>query len=220
MVKPTIHVLAVAAILFSAACAAPEYTYVKNSGQKTYFKVPHDWQQTGTDSLDDMLSGTNPDSATKAARQRAWWSVAYDASTSPDARHLVINGVTDQPIVYARISPLSQTQQNAVSLDMLRNVILPVTDDARAAATASTDLTDFELLHDEVLAPRNGLRGVRVVFDYVLGSGVMHTFDETALVNNDNSKLYLLIIRCSTACYQARYDELETIATSFTVRSQ
>jgi hypothetical protein len=103
---------------------------------------------------------------------------------------------------------------------MLRNAILPVTADAREAAASSTDLSDFELLHDEVLAPSNGLHGVRVVFDYVLGSGVMHTFDETALVNNDNSKLYLLMIRCSTACYKTRYDELDTIAKSFTVRSQ
>lgn len=220
MLKRAIHVLAVAAIMVTAACAAPEYTYVKNSGQKTYFKVPHDWQQTGTDSLDDMLSGTNPDSARKTARQQTWWSVAYDAATTPDARHLLINGVTDEPIVYARISPLTETQQNAVSLDMLRNAILPVTDDAREASAANADLTDFELLHDEVLAPTSGLHGVRVVFDYVLGSGVMHTFDETALVNNDNSKLYLLMIRCSTACYKARHDELDTIATSFTVRSQ
>ena len=220
MVKRTIHVLAVVAIMVAAACAAPEYTYVKNSGQKTYFKVPHEWRQTGTDMLDDMLSGANPDSARKAARQQTWWSVAYDAATAPDARHLVINGVTDEPIVYARISPLTESQQNAVSLDMLRNVILPVTADAREAAASTSELTDFELLHDEVLTPANGLHGVRVVFDYVLGGGVMHTFDETALVNNDNSKLYLLVIRCSTACYKSRHAELDTIATSFTVRSE
>ena len=41
-----------------------------------------------------------------------------------------------------------------------------------------------------------------------------------ALVNNDSSKLYLMIIRCSTACYRARSAELGTIATSFTVRSE
>jgi hypothetical protein len=215
-----IHVLAVAALTITAACAAPEYTYVKNSGQKTYFKVPHDWQQTDTNPLENMLSGTNPDSAQAAVRQQNTWSVAYDDDATPDARHLLINGVTDAPIVYARVAPLTESQQNAVSLDMLRNVILPVTNDAREAASSNTDLTDFELLHDEVLTPASGLHGVRVIFDYTLGSGVMHTFDETALVNNDNSKLYLLMIRCSTACYRERHAELDTIATSFTVRSE
>ena len=206
--------------LVAAACGAPEFTYVKNSDQKTYFKVPHDWQEIGTDSLDDSFSGTNPDSATAAMRQKLWWSVAYDASAAPSADHLVTNSVTAQPIVYARVAQLTETQQNAISLDTLRNAFLPVTDDAREAAAAAIELTDFELVHDEVLTPSSGLHGVRVVYDYALPGGVLHTFDQTALVNNDSSKLYLLIIRCSTSCYRERSGELDTIAKSFTVRSK
>ena len=58
-----------------------------------------------------------------------------------------------------------------------------------------------------------------MVYDYELGDDVLHTFDQTALVNNDGSKVYLLIIRCSTTCYRERSSELDTIAKSFTVRS-
>ena len=76
-----------------------------------------------------------------------------------------------------------------------------------------------ELVHSEVLTPSDGLHGVRVIFDYELTNGVLHTFDQTALVNNAGTMLYLLIIRCSTSCYRDRIDELNTIATSFTVRS-
>jgi hypothetical protein len=225
MLKRAIHVgaaalVAVAIIIGAGACGAPEFTYVKNSGKKTYFKVPHDWHQIGTSSLDDLLSGTNPDSAAASVRQQSWWSVAYDASTDPAPEHLVTNGETDAPIVYARIASLSTTQQNEVSLDLLRNIFLPVTDDARqAAAASSSQLTGFELVHDEVLTPSSGLHGVRVIYDYELANGVLHTFDQTALVNNDGSKLYLLIIRCSTSCYRQRSSELDTIAKSFTVRS-
>jgi hypothetical protein len=223
MLKRAIHagatVIAVAAVLASAAaCGAPQFTYVKNSGQKTYFKVPHAWHQIGTDTLDDVLSGTNPDSAAASVRQQLWWSVAYDASADPAPEHLLTNAVTEQPIVYARVSQLTEPQQNAVSLDLLRNLFLPVTADARQAAAEALPLTGFELLHDEVLTPRSGLHGVRVVYDYELAFGVLHTFDLTALVNNDNSKLYLMIIRCSTSCYRERAGELDTIATSFTVR--
>ena len=28
-----------------AGCGAPQYTYVANSSQSTYFKVPHGWHQ-------------------------------------------------------------------------------------------------------------------------------------------------------------------------------
>jgi hypothetical protein len=221
MVKRALHAgaAAIAAVALAGGCAAPEFTYVKNSGQKTYFKVPHDWHAIGTRSLDDVLSGTNPDSATTKLRQQLWWSVAYDASADPTPDHLLTNEVTNQPIVYARVAQLTESQQNAVSLDMLRNAFLPVTDDAREAAAATIPLTGFELVHDEVLTPSSGLHGVRVIYDYELADGVLHTFDQTALVNNDGSKVYLLIIRCSTTCYRERSSELDTIAKSFTVRS-
>ncbi|MBM2618261.1 hypothetical protein JIG36_22125 [Actinoplanes sp. LDG1-06] len=212
--------LALILVAGGAACGAPEFTYVKNSGQKTYFKVPHEWHETDTGDVDDTLSGSNPDSATAQLRRDAWWSVAYDASAVPDATHLLTSGITAQPIVYARVADLSEPQQNAVSLDMLRNAFLPVTAEAReASAGAALGLTGFELVRDEVLTPEGGLHGVRIVYDYELASGVMHTFDQTALLNTDGSKLYLLIIRCSTSCYRDRSDELDTIATSFTVRS-
>jgi hypothetical protein len=220
MLQRAIHIgaTATAVAVILTACAAPEFTYVKNSDEKTYFKVPHEWHEIGTDDLDDVLGGTTPDSAGAERRQQLWWSVAFDASADPAPDHLVSNGRTDQPVLYARVARLTETQQNAVSLDMLRNVFLPVTDDAREAAATSLSLTGFELLRDEVLTPADGLHGVREVYDYELG-GVMHTFDQTALVNNDGSKLYLLIIRCSTRCYRDRAGELDTVAESFTVRS-
>ncbi|WP_436521144.1 hypothetical protein [Actinoplanes sp. HUAS TT8] len=209
----------IAAVVLTTACAAPEYTYVKNSDQKTYFKVPHEWHQTATGDLDDILAGTNPDSANSAARQQMWWSVAYDADADPTAAHLLTGQVTDQPIVYARVSKLTTDQQNAISLDVLRDILLPVTADAREAAAPTTPLTGFELVRDDLLAPADGLHGVRVVYDYELADGVLHTFDQTTLVNNAGDTLYLLIIRCSASCYRERSGELDDIATSFTVRS-
>lgn len=211
--------IAVAVVVVAGGCAAPEFTYVKNSGQKTYFKVPHEWHAIGTRSLDDVLSGSNPDSATTQLRQQLWWSVAYDASADPSPDHLLTDEVTNEPIVYVRVAQLTEAQQNAVSLDMLRDSFLPVTDGAREAAAATLPLTGFELVHDEVLTPSNGLHGVRVIYDYELARDVLHTFDQTALVNNDGSKVYLLIIRCTTTCYRERSSELDTIAKSFTVRS-
>lgn len=222
MLKRLFHIgsAVIAAVVLTTGCAAPEYTYVKNSDQKTYFKIPHEWHQIETDDLDDYLTGANPDSAASVIRQQRWWSVAYDADADPSPGHLTTSLVTDEPVVYARVAQLTEPQQNAVSLDGLRDLFLPVTADAREAAASTGQLTGFELLKDEVLTPDDGTHGVRVVYDYDLGQGVLHTFDLTALVNNTGDKLYLLFIRCTTSCYRERADELDTIATSFTVRSK
>jgi hypothetical protein len=48
------------------ACGATPYTYVKNTGEHTYFKVPHGWSQVDRDSLDQLFRPSNPDSATAA----------------------------------------------------------------------------------------------------------------------------------------------------------
>ena len=211
---------ATAGVLLLGACAAPEFTYVKNSGQMTYFKVPHGWHAADTKTLDDVLSGTNPDSVAAEQREQVWWSVLYDASAHPAAEHLVTGAETDEPVVYARVAPLNPTAQNEVSLDTLRDLFLPVTDAARAQAAQTSTLSGFQLLRDQVLTPSNGLHGVRVTYEYEMDNGVLHTFDQTALVNNDSSKLYELIIRCSSHCYRERSSQLDDIATSFTVRSK
>jgi hypothetical protein len=221
MRRRAIHVGAavLTAATLVAGCAAPEFTYVKNSGEKTYFKVPHEWHQTGTDGLDDALAGTTPESASSEVRQQLWWSVAYDAAADPDSDHLLTKGVTMQPIVYARVAQLTKSQRDSVSLDMLRNSFLPVTEDVREASANTIGLQGFELLQDDVLTPASGLHGVRVVYDYELTGGIVHTFDLTALVNNDSSKVYMLLIRCAATCYRDRAGELGEIAKSFTVRS-
>ena len=73
------------------------------------------------------------------------------------------------------------------------------------------------LLGDSVLTPGDGMRGVRDVFSYQV-QGQQQTFDQTVLANEDLTKVYLLLVRCSSACYSDRRDELQEIAQSFTVR--
>jgi hypothetical protein len=210
---------ATAGVLLLGACAAPEFNYVKNSRQMTYFKVPHDWHSADTKMLDDVLSGTNPDSVAAQQREQSWWSVLYDASPHPTAEHLVTGEETDEPVVYARVSPLTPEAQNEISLDSLRDLFLPVTDTARQQAAETSTLSGFQLLRDQVLTPSSGLHGVRVTYEYEMDNSVLHTFDQIALVNSDSSKLYELIIRCTSRCYSDRSSELNDIATSFTVRS-
>lgn len=203
-----------------AGCGSAKYTYVKNSDAQAYFKVPAEWRKIDQRTLDQALGSADPASATARLNQRLSWSVAFDAHPSPSPAHLYGFG-SDQPFVWARIQRLTAKQWDAISLDAMRNVLLPVTAEARQeSAQGGSMLGSFELLRDESITPGHGLRGVRVTYNYALPPlAALQTFDQTAYVS-DGGRLYLLLLRCSARCYLDRRGELDDIVKSFTVRNR
>jgi hypothetical protein len=192
-----------------SGCAAPQYTYVANSGESAYFKVPHSWHQIGQSALNKAeqqdLGGT------------AGWSVAYDAGTSPTASDLLSFGA-DHPFVFSEIGALSSTASQSLSYDSLKDFLLPVTSTARQALPTGYPLTGFAQIRDQVLTPGNGVHGVRETFSYTL-SGTADTFDEVALTNANQTKIYFLLLHCTTSCYSSDQTQINQVMSSFTVRS-
>lgn len=205
-------ILGCAGLGSAAACGAPQFTYVKNTTHRTYFKVPASWRVIDEKALKQM-SGATP-----APENDGGWAVAYDAAQEPSAAHLVGRD-TAEPIVYASVQPVPTEAREQISLDSLRDLLLPVTPAARAASSASgTGFSGFSLVSDAELTAQPGFRGVHEVFQYRLQGGPLQTFDQTVYVNKDSSKVYALLLRCSNECYQARRAEVETVTGSFTVK--
>ena len=50
---------AAALVWLVSGCGAPEYTYVTNSAEKTYVKLPTTWRQIDKKALDDAI-GLDP----------------------------------------------------------------------------------------------------------------------------------------------------------------
>jgi len=210
--------LLVGLVMVLASCGSPEFTYVQNSGEHTYFKVPAEWTEIDRAALDGMLAPEDPDSVAAQVRKQLIWSVAYDADPEPSPTHLF--GASTKPFVYASVRKLAESERGAVSFNTLRNFVLPVTPEARQSAKdAGLVLQDFELIRDEVLTPGKGIHGVRAVFNYRHPGGSLQTFDQTAYVTDDASRVYFLLLRCSARCYRERGSELDMVARSFTVRS-
>jgi len=203
-----------------AACGAAQYTYVKNSDERTYFQVPSAWHRVDQNALDDIFRSDHPDSAAAAIRAQMVWSIAYDADRRPSPQHL-LTGDGDEPFVFATVRHLTDQQRDGISFDTLRNAVMPVTEDARMSALqAGVPLDNFELLADEVVKPGSGIRGVHIVFNYrFAGHPELNTFEQMAYLNDDTSRMYLMLVRCSAPCYRDRKSELHEIAQSFTVRS-
>lgn len=201
-------------------CARAEFTYVRHDDGQTYFKVPAAWQKVDQTALDKATIGADLESATAQLRKQLIWSTAYDAHSKPSPDHLLGYGTEDEPFVFARIAKLLPEEQDALSLNSMRNSVLPVTETVRKeyAEIPGYPLKDFELLADEVLQPGDGLRGVHVRFNYAIEGAGTETFDLTSYLAPDGKQISTLLIRCSAACYRKRAGEFDRIAQSFKVK--
>jgi hypothetical protein len=191
-------------------CGAPQYTYVANSSQNTYFKVPYGWHKIDGGALQKAVqaalgSGGPP------------WQVAYQAGQAANANNFLSFGA-DQPFVFAEIGGLSSTSSQQLSYDSLRDFFLPVSSTARQSEPAGYPLTGFKQIRDQVLTPGQGVHGVRETFDYTY-EGSADTFDEIALTNAEDTVVYFMVLHCTTSCYSTDQTQINDVMSSFTIRS-
>jgi len=207
--------LSVAALMALVGCGAPEYTYVTNSTDRTYLKVPTTWRPIDEKAMDDAI-GFDP---TLSEEERGLWFEGYDADVAPSPVHL-FGPSAAVPAAFVGVQQVPEAARGQFSLDRLRDLFYPVSPSAQEAASLDPTggVSDFVLVSDEVLTPGNGLRGVHSVFRYRVGDGPMQMMDQTAYLNDDASKLYMFFVRCSTECDEQRQKEIGTVVSSFTVR--
>lgn len=217
-----VALLAVSA-LGLAGCVTSDYTYVRDSAGLAYFKVPSTWRKVDHAPIVQALNGTDPESATARLQEELIWGAAFDgAAVDPGPQNFIPTSPAagDEPFVYATSWDLTEKQRDAVSLNTLRNQILPVTADLRAQYEQLGDFpfTQFELLADEVLDPGGGAQGVHVRYNYRIRNVGMQTFDQTVFLTRGGTRIALLLIRCSPECYERRGKELDAIAKSFKIK--
>jgi len=199
----------------AAGCAAPQFTYVADSSANTYFKVPYSWHR-----ISDVSLAAQFKTPGSALGQNGTWDIAYDAATAPTAVHL-FSPRAAKPFAFAFVAPLNTSASQTLSDDGLRDVLLPVTSGARLAAAQGGNfpLTHFRLLRDRAIKPGPGVHGMWDTYSYTYPDGTIDTFDQVALTNSDKSQLYVLMVHCIATCYTQNRDQIDTIVSSFTVRS-
>jgi hypothetical protein len=201
-------VLLITVGLSVAGCLAPDYTYVADSSDNAYFKVPPSWREVSPSSLEAVQGPT-------AIQGTYLWSRAYDDSTTPSVEHVFSS--SSKPVAYAGVVALSTTQRGNVSFNSMRDMLVPVTSGARNAASAAhVGLPGFASLSDEVITDGHHDRGIREIFDYTLGF-TPETFDLTVFSNSATTKLYFLLVHCELRCFAANYPEIKKVVGSFTV---
>lgn len=207
--------LALAGIV-ATGCGAPQFNYATDSPAGAYFKVPHTWHQIDAASLTAQLNAMS----NGFGDQSGLWDTAYDASGVPSADHVLDPGASS-PFAFAFVVPLGAKASDALSYNLLRDFILPVSATARKQAIkGGFPITQFSLLDSTVVHESQGVHGIREIFTYTYKDGHTDTFDQVALTNSDSTMVYLLLVHCETACYSNNSSEINSVMSSFTVRSQ
>lgn len=216
--RRTAAVLATAgfALTLLAGCGAPSYTYAADTVDHAYFKVPASWQQVSPDKLAEVQNAFLSNSAAGSAGGSFIWSRAYSDTARPLLTTLLAGSRT--PVVYASVQSLKDALRSALSFDEMRDLLFPVTSQARqAAAAAGQNLTGFSLVSSTTITFRDGIHGINELFVFNVG-GLPDAFDQTVLTNSDTTKLYLLLVQCYQDCFISHKAQIKAVVDSFTVR--
>lgn len=188
------------------ACGAPSNTFVASPQDDLVLKLPRSWSTVRDNPSADSTTG-QPDGG---------WLAVFDAATTPDVKHVDLDSDVEEPVAYAQVSVLSGDQASGMNGDKLRDLLLPFTAASRAQYAADPRAATFKQIADyDVHAPAGS--GVHIVFSYDLGKG-REVFDQTALLGSKRTRVYLLLIRCSQACYDSRRAQIDDVVAHFTVK--
>lgn len=199
-----------ALVMLSACTPSKQYAGSKTDG--AFFSVPNGWTKISTEALTKEESkSTNQNDLDRLAM--VTYQVGFTKAKKMSAREVFMLEPTDQPVLFARFRDLFPEERNSISLNSLRDIILPIT---QYQDGSKVNDRNFQLFDDQEIVEKGG-KGVSLLysFDY---NGVNETVNQVALYSNDQNKIYLLIIRCSTTCYNKNIDEIDEIVKSFTVR--
>ncbi|MBU3642515.1 MAG: hypothetical protein FGM48_01095 [Candidatus Nanopelagicaceae bacterium] len=200
----------IALVMLSACTPSKQYEGSKSDG--AFFTVPNGWQKVDGTALNKVeAKNANQDELDRLSM--VTYQAGFTKAKKIDPKDIFLLEPTKDPVLYVRIRDLFPEERNAISLNTLRNLVLPITD--YLDGTIPND-RKFELYDDQEINEVGG-RGVSLLysFDY---NGVNETVNQVALMSNDQNKIYVFIIRCSTECYNKNIDEIDEIVNSFTVK--
>jgi hypothetical protein len=202
--------ISIMASLALTSCSTSQM-YAKDKKDGVYFTVPNGWHvisQSALNSREAMSTATGA-----AARlAQVTWQEAYSKDGEAKAADVFSLSAPKSPLVYVRVRDLSVDEMQSVSYNSLRDIIVPLTSWINKGSVGN----NFTLT-DDFEAVQKIARGVHTIYAFSGSDGVNQTINQTALVSNDRTKLYVLLVRAKTSDFSKDEKELTKIADSFTV---
>lgn len=196
-----------------SGCATPSQKYAADKKDGVYLTVPFSWHLISNETL-NAREATSKNTGAADRLANVTFQQAYSPSAKYRAKDVLTLVAPVSPLVYVRVRNLLPDEINAASYNSLRNIIVPLTSWIDGSDTTAPP---FELLNDVEVVQRNA-RGVRSSYSFTEKKQPSQTIDQTTLISDDRSKIYVLIIRCTTTCFNKNRQLLSKISNSFTVR--
>ena len=211
MRRPMVALLGIALVLGLTGCGESSKLYPASKSEGVFFSVPTNWKALSTASLNKYeKESTDPEAESRQALVK--WQIAYTTNKKlkvPEVFNLIAPA---QPLVFARVRDLESSEINSVSYNTLRDVIVPVT---QIIAGDDPSAPDFQILVDQEVVQK-GARGVQTVYSFSIDDREQ-TINQTSLMSNDRTTMYIFVVRCTTECYAKNKKKIEEIVSSFTV---
>jgi hypothetical protein len=211
MRRPVIALLGIALVLGLTGCGESSKLYPASKSEGVFFSVPTNWKALSTASLNKYeKESTEPEGAARQALVK--WQIAYTTNKKLKVPEVFNLTAPSQPLVFARVRDLESSEINSVSYNTLRDVIVPVT---QIIAGDDPSAPDFQILVDQEVVQK-GARGVQTVYSFSIDDKEQ-TINQTSLMSNDRTTMYIFVVRCTTECYAKNKKKIEEIVSSFTV---
>lgn len=197
----------------------PSQIYAKSSQANVYLTVPYGWKKIS----ETELSKRERLSKASGAADRAdavIWQEAYSPSTKISAKDVFALDAPKSPIVFVRVRNLLPDEINAVSYNFLRDVFVPLTTWLKSSSNSSSSplpMTDFSMENEIEFVAKNA-HGVRSTFTFAGEGDSSQTFDQTAVVSDDRTIMYILLVRSENSSFNKNRKILEKVANSLTIR--
>jgi len=211
MSRPMVALLGIALVLGLTACGESSKLYPASKSEGVFFSVPTNWKALSTASLYKYeKESTDPEAESRQALVK--WQTAYTTNKKLKVPEVFNLTAPSQPLVFARVRDLESSEINSVSYNTLRDVIVPVT---QIIAGDDPSAPDFQILVDQEVVQK-GARGVQTVYSFSIDDKEQ-TINQTSLMSNDRTTMYIFVVRCTTECYAKNKKKIEEIVSSFTV---
>jgi hypothetical protein len=206
-----VALLGIALVLGLTGCGESSKLYPASKSEGVFFSVPTNWKALSTASLNKYeKESTDPEAASRQALVK--WQIAYTTNKKLKVPEVFNLTAPSQPLVFARVRDLESSEINSVSYNTLRDVIVPVTSIINGDDPSAPD---FQILVDQEVVQK-GARGVQTVYSFSIDDKEQ-TINQTSLMSNDRTTMYIFVVRCTTECYAKNKKKIEEIVSSFTV---